>query len=52
MIPLVIELIQPFMGREFDIDDIILNFLGVIIGYLIYQLFKKISVLIFKKINK
>ena len=35
LIPLIIELIQPIIGRSFDIDDLILNFLGIIIGYFI-----------------
>ena len=33
------EIIQMFIGRSFDIDDIILNVLGGIIGYLIFRLF-------------
>lgn len=32
---LAIELLQPLTGRSFDIDDIILNFLGVLIGALL-----------------
>ena len=31
-----IELIQIYIGRSFDIDDIILNIIGGIIGYYIY----------------
>lgn len=37
-----IEFIQYFIGRSSDIDDIITNLLGAIIGYLIFQLFHKI----------
>ena len=33
-----IESIQLFIGRSFDIDDIILNIFGGIIGYIIYKL--------------
>lgn len=33
-----IEIIQMNIGRSFDIDDIILNLIGGIIGYLIYKL--------------
>lgn len=33
----VIETVQYFIGRSFDIDDIILNTLGGFIGYLIYR---------------
>lgn len=32
-IPVVIEIIQPIVSRSFDIDDIIMNFLGIMIGY-------------------
>lgn len=31
-----VEFIQLFIGRTFDVDDIILNVLGAILGYLIY----------------
>lgn len=45
---LTIELIQMGIGRSFDIDDLILNILGGLIGYLIYiiteKIFKKYSV--------
>lgn len=33
---LSIELVQKFIGRSFDIDDIILNVVGGIIGFLLY----------------
>ena len=36
--PLLIEVLQLFINRVFDIDDIILNFLGTIIGYFITKL--------------
>ena len=39
---ITIELIQIYIGRVFDIDDIILNIIGGIIGYFIYKLFKKL----------
>ena len=43
-ISLCIELIQlPFASRTTDIDDLILNTLGVMIGYGIYSLVKKIK---------
>ena len=32
----VIEIVQHFIGRSFDVDDIILNVVGGIIGYLLY----------------
>ena len=44
---LIIELIQMNIGRSFDIDDILLNFVGGFIGYLIFiaihALFKHIK---------
>ena len=33
----VIETVQYFIGRSFDIDDIILNTIGGLIGFLIYR---------------
>ena len=33
---LTIETVQYYIGRVFDIDDIILNLLGGILGFLIY----------------
>lgn len=42
------ELIQLFIGRSFDIDDIILNILGGLLGYIIY----KILHIILKQVRK
>lgn len=39
---LTIETIQMFIGRSFDVDDIILNFLGGISGFIIYFIALKI----------
>lgn len=36
LVSLTIEIVQKFIGRSFDIDDIILNVLGGIAGFLIY----------------
>ena len=33
LIPVVVEILQPVVGRSFDVDDIIMNFLGILIGY-------------------
>ena len=33
---LTIELVQMFIGRSFDIDDIILNCIGGIVGWLLF----------------
>lgn len=32
-IPIVVELLQPIIGRSFDIDDVLGNFFGILIGY-------------------
>ena len=37
-----IEFIQMFIGRSFDIDDIILNSLGGLIGFIAFVIMKKI----------
>lgn len=42
------ELIQRYVGRTFDIDDVILNLIGGLIGYTIYRLFQKL----YKKLPK
>ena len=36
-----IEFVQLYIGRVFDIDDIILNIIGAITGYLIYIIIDK-----------
>lgn len=43
---LSIEIIQMKIGRSFDIDDIILNVCGGIVGYLIYKLKENIKEII------
>lgn len=35
VIPLSMELLQMCFGRSFDIDDLICNFLGIVVGYFI-----------------
>lgn len=42
-IPLLIEILQPIFSRSFDIDDIIMNFIGIVIGYLVVIIFRKIN---------
>ena len=44
-IPLFIEITQLFIGRSTDIDDVILNALGILFGYCLY----KILQLLFRK---
>lgn len=38
-----IECVQLLIGRVFDVDDILLNILGGMIGYSIYNILRKIS---------
>jgi len=38
-----IELVQLSIGRVLDVDDIILNILGGLFGYLVYSILRKIS---------
>lgn len=40
-ITLIIEITQYFMGRSADIDDIIMNFVGGLIGYSLFTLFNR-----------
>ena len=46
LIPLAIEVLQLVAGRSFDIDDLVMNFLGIVIGYYIVELAKKLKCLI------
>lgn len=39
---LSIEILQPIFGRAFDINDIILNILGVLISTIFYMFIKKL----------
>lgn len=43
LISTAIECMQYYIGRVFDIDDILLNVLGGLIGYLTYDAFNKIK---------
>ena len=43
LVSITIELTQLSIGRVFDIDDIILNFVGAMLGYYIYHLLDKIN---------
>lgn len=43
IISLSIELIQSIIGRVFDVDDIILNIIGALLGYFIYRLFDRLE---------
>ena len=38
---ITIEITQLIIGRVFDVDDILLNVLGGIVGYLLYKLLRK-----------
>lgn len=49
LISLTIETTQLYIGRSFDVDDILLNVIGGIIGFLIYNFVCKV---VFKNISK
>ena len=38
-----IEIVQSLIGRVFDVDDIILNILGGLLGYFIYMVLRRIA---------
>ena len=40
---LSIEIVQMIIGRVFDVDDIILNLIGGVLGYFIYSIFRNMS---------
>lgn len=42
-VPIVVEVIQPIVGRSFDVDDLILNFAGIVMGYFIAKLLYRIA---------
>ena len=42
VVSIVIELIQLKIGRAFDVDDIILNMAGSLIGYFVYRLVDRV----------
>ncbi|MCX4249709.1 MAG: VanZ family protein [Bacilli bacterium] len=43
LVSLVIEVLQPFSGRLFDVTDIITNVTGGIVGYIMYLIFKPLT---------
>ena len=46
------EIIQMYIGRSFDIDDILLNLIGGILGYLVYKLQYRLINLLPEKLKK
>ena len=42
VLPIMIEFCQLFVGRTVDIDDVILNFVGGVLGGLLYLLLRKL----------
>ena len=47
VIPMFIEVLQPIIGRSCDIDDFLLNALGILLGYYftsaVFSLYKKLK---------
>lgn len=50
-ISFIIEFTQLFLSRATDIDDLILNTIGAMLGYLVLLAFKKLIPAVDKKIN-
>lgn len=44
IVSITIEFVQLNIGRTFDIDDVLLNTLGGMLGYLLYRIIEKIKV--------
>lgn len=44
LVTITIEFVQLNIGRTFDIDDVILNTLGGLLGYLLYRLVEKVKI--------
>lgn len=44
LISITIEVTQLIIGRVFDVDDILLNVVGGLVGYLIYRIITKIEI--------
>lgn len=42
MLPILIEFFQLFVGRSVDVDDVILNFIGGVLGGLLYLIGQKL----------
>lgn len=42
IVPVVVEFLQFIIGRSFDIDDLICNFFGIAVGFLISNGAKKV----------
>ena len=42
IVSVVIELIQLKIGRAFDVDDIVLNIVGSLLGYILYRIMDKV----------
>lgn len=52
LLSFLIETIQSIIGRTFDVDDILLNLIGGIIGFVIYRLQRKYSNIFQRQIIK
>jgi glycopeptide antibiotics resistance protein len=43
LVPVVVEVIQPIVGRSFDVDDLILNFAGIVVGFFVAAAIKNLQ---------
>lgn len=42
LLPVMVEFMQLFIGRQVDVDDIVLNASGIILGYLLYRILHRV----------
>ena len=40
IVPVIVEIVQPIVGRSFDVDDLVLNFAGIMVGYAVFVAIK------------
>ena len=42
LIPLFIECTQYFIGRSIDVDDVLLNAIAIVIGFVLYKVMQRL----------
>lgn len=52
VIPFIVETLQMIFSRSFDIDDLICNFIGIVIGFFVGNVIKNIKRIRPKIINQ
>ena len=52
IIPLFIEGTQYFIGRSIDVDDVLLNAIAIVIGFVVFKIFRRLSKMRQAKVKK